>query len=154
VLFYVSLGLNILVIGVVVGALAFGGRPAQRATIDSPVPFVRALTSEQRSALWQELRADPALQDRERPLQRLRRGRDMMRLLRAERFDAEAFSELLEVQTAVTSARAASGRAALVSMLSTMTQEDRIAYADRLEAALRAALRERRAPPPHRASGG
>jgi uncharacterized membrane protein len=144
VIFYASLALNLLVVGVVIGAVLTGGRPSARAPLDSAVPMVRALSPEQRAEVVTRMRT--VSPDRsERPVTMMRRTREVLQVLRSDTFDPVRFDALLAEQGAATARRAATGRAALVEILSGMSAADRRAYVDRLEERLRRSVRDRRA---------
>lgn len=145
ILFFVSLGLNVLVIGVLVGAIAFGGRPGPRAAIDGPFPMLRALAEPERQQVLQIVRAERSSQS-ERPVKSLRRGRKLLDLIRAEDFDSERFTALVEAQTKAAAGRSEAGLAALTTVLAEMSLADRRAFATRLEEMLRRSARDRPKP--------
>ncbi|MDJ0992123.1 MAG: periplasmic heavy metal sensor [Dinoroseobacter sp.] len=143
ILFYLSLGLNILVIGVLLGAVLSGGRPGPRATIDGPFPMLRALSDEERTQFTQIIRANREMRT-ERPVKSLQRGRKLLELVSAEKFDAARFEALLKEQSQAAAGRADAGRVALTMLLSRMSLADRQAFASRLEEMLKRSVRERR----------
>lgn len=141
-LLFVSLALNLLVIGAIVGRALSPDAPFKRDRIDGPVrsvigePFVRALTREDRKALISDLR-------REAP--RIRENRENLRArveaflaaLRSDPFDAEEVRRLLSEQRSVAQGRQELGEVLLLNRLETMSADERATYADRLEKGLR-----------------
>lgn len=127
----VSVSLNLLVVGAVVGgALA---RKPERAANAAPLPgqaLIRALPREDRADLRRrfEAKAPRGPQDA-----RVGVGAELLTLLRAEEFDGAAFATLLATQAAPVSARLTAGRDALIEQIAEMPRADRLAYADRLE---------------------
>ncbi|WP_425091902.1 periplasmic heavy metal sensor [Tropicimonas sp. S265A] len=144
-LFYGSLAANLLILGLVIGAVAFGGRTAPRGALDGQVPMLRALSDAEQRSFLREIRAGRP--DRiERAGAAMRRARQMLNLLRADTFDAQAFEALMEQQSDGALRRAKAGRAALVEVVSAMDADARRAYATRLEQEFRKSVRDRRAP--------
>jgi uncharacterized membrane protein len=136
-----SLGLNLLILGIVGGAWLSPDGPRgdriDRAARDmGATPFIRALEPEDRRALFQAIRRE------EEPL---RQNREELRLrfeallasVRADPFDPWAVESLLQLQRSAATERQMIGERLLVEQLTTMTPEARDAFADRLEAALR-----------------
>lgn len=136
-----SLGVNLLIAGVVLGA-ALGrdrdGGPADRlrAARDlAPPPFVMALEPHDRRELIGAFReAAPKRQSRRELRARLQ---EVLTELRADSFDPAAMTALLSDQRSRAGARQTAGAEAFVAHLTTMSAEERRAYADRLEAVLR-----------------
>lgn len=136
-----SLAVNLLIVGVIVGAVLGrdrDGGPADRlrAARDlAPPPFVLALEPEGRRALIREFRESaPKRQSRSEVRARLR---GILAELRSESFDADAVAALLADQRDRGTVQQAAGAEVFVRHLSAMSDEERRAYADRLEAALR-----------------
>lgn len=137
----VSLALNVLVAGVVLGA-ALGGGPGDRVRGDpGAMPFVRALAPEERRALLREMRREGG--ERLPAARRETRERvgALLAALRAETMDRGAVEALLNAQTAEGAARQALGQKVLLDHLERLGPEARRAYADRLEDALKARVR-------------
>lgn len=154
-LLYISLAFNLLIVGVVVGAVATGGGrdgPGVRAVIDSPIPLLRALDQDAREQMRAALRDSRAARS-DAPFAAVRTTRDILGALRADPFDAAEFEALVTQQSERFAARNAAGRAALFEVVSDMGPEARRAYADRIEDALRA-RRDRGPRPPRQGSGG
>lgn len=134
VLLGVSLALNLLVLGLVGGAMyRFGGpdgmRPPSRT---AGAALFRELPQADRRALW-------AKSNGTRTDQRARQKADASALasaVRATPFDVTALQALLEQQAARRAGFKASVQQAWLARVDGMTAKDRQAYADRLERAL------------------
>ncbi len=132
---FASLALNLLVVGVVAGAVLRGG-PDRYRMPDRDVAFayIRALEEEDRRALRREairrFRDDDSLR-RNAPRAHYDTA---LSLLRQAPFDAAAFDAVLRRQQEGVLARAAVGREVLVARVAAMPPEARAAMADRLEA--------------------
>ena len=134
-----SLALNLLVVGVVAGAIL--GReqsPVERlrtARDIAPPPFVLALDPDARRDLvraFREARPDPQSRKAVRAQVRL-----LLEELRSEEFDAASVAALLDDQRGRALARQETGASLFVQHLAGLTLAERQAYADRLERALR-----------------
>lgn len=127
----VSLALNLAVIGLVVGlAMRFSG-DGPRVT-NYGLPYVIALPKEDRRSIGKQLRAssrDGALPNRRA---RLAHYRDMLVLLEAETWDAEAADAILSAQATETGAVQAAARAAWLETIAGYSPGERAAYAERL----------------------
>ena len=133
----VSVALNLLVAGLVAGAVLRDGGPRDRMLRDLDFgPFTEALEPRDRDALRRDF------VDRSRGM---RDARDAMRadfdallaVLRAEPFDVAAARAVLEGQRSRMQARIDLGRDLLLERLAAMSVEARSAFADRLERRLR-----------------
>lgn len=139
ILLVASLALNLLVLGVVAGALLSGPRDRDRNPLLRDLgfgPFVTALPKKDRAALTLDLRkkSGPFLANR----RELRRSMDeILSALRAEPFDAESFAALIQRQRTWIQERQDLGAAALVARISQMSPTERAAYADALRERLR-----------------
>ncbi len=134
----ISLAVNLLVAGLVVGALIRGGPDRERrvARDFGGAPFVMALDREDRRAVIAELREEPGgLRGDRRKLRE--RFEALLAALRSTEFDREAVQEILAEQRGVAAARQAAGERLLLDRLEAMPQAERAAYADRLERSLR-----------------
>ena len=93
--------------------------------------YTRALSSEDRRAIWRELRQKrddlPSKADLRADFQQV------LRLLRAEDFDRAALEDVLSRQRDFGISRAELGHELLLDRLQTFTAEERAAYADRVE---------------------
>ena len=138
-LLLVSLALNLLVAGIVVGwAVSPAGRWHREMGPTRGVlgaPFVRALPAEARRQMMRDLVAERG---------RIRDSRESLRArfeaflvaLRANPYDPEAVRELLAEQREVALGRQEIGEGLLLKRLVAMTGAERAEYADNLEAAL------------------
>lgn len=140
VLLFVSLGLNLLVAGAILGAaLGRGGeggpRDRWRAARDlGPPSFVLALDRQDRRALSSRLmREGGGRADRAAVRARLDQS---LRALRNEPFDPTALASLLEEQRNHSKQRQTDGARMLIGHLAAMSPDERRAYADRLERVL------------------
>lgn len=137
----VSLAVNLLVAGVVVGDALFDGRDHRRGgpppgLRDIGTPFVMALEPENRERLMRRAaeRAGPFRENREALRHRFER---LLDTLRAHPFDQAATRAVLEEQRAALFERQALGEELLVEHLAAMSPEERAAFADRLDRSLR-----------------
>ena len=132
-----SLALNLLVVGIVVGAMFQGGgkdrdgRPMGPARSVLGEPFVRALEPSDRVALGREIIANRDQLSENRSVLRSRVER-LLEQLREEEFDREAVSALLSEQRSLAVNRQEVGEVLLLNRLEDMSVEERRAYADRL----------------------
>ena len=134
-----SLGVNLLVLGTVAGAVFLGPGDGPRRFEVRDIgfgPFDRALTREDRDALrqafveragtmregWRQMRADLE---------------QFLAILRADPFDPAALQAVAELQADRMEERFALGQDLLVQRIAAMTEAERLAFADRLEDALR-----------------
>lgn len=135
----VSLTLNLLVAGLVVGAWLGGDRDRRPDTALSDIgfgPFIAALPGNERRALGKALieRAGNLRQNREE----LRRQFDaLLGALRAEPFRIEAVQQAIAAQQARLKERAQIGEALLYQRIEAMSPAERAAFADALEHGLR-----------------
>lgn len=142
----VSLALNLAVAGTLAGTALRGHDPDHRppsAVRDlSFGPFTEALTREQRRAMLQGF-ADRGPGLRAARAQ-IRADFDaVLAALRATPFDAAAFQMAVEAQSSRITTRAEAGRDALVGLVVQMSEADRAAFLQRLEAALDRGSRKR-----------
>lgn len=138
-LLYGSLALNLLVLGVVVGAVVTGGPKGGsggRVIIESPSALIRALEPEARDALRGQLSVDRPERS-SRLLESARRSRVLLGALRADPFDPMTFEVALTAQSEAMNARNRAGRNALFEVVRGMSVAERRAYADRVEQKLR-----------------
>ena len=137
-LLVVSLALNILVLGLVAGAVLRGGPPGGAAVrVDLTLgPLLRALEAEDRAAIRAGLQTRRPVERRSRVEMR-RDMRAMRDALRAEAFEPARMRALMDRQFA--RLRTIQGRAAdqVIAHLATMSPAERRALADRFEDELR-----------------
>lgn len=143
ILLLASLAVNLLIVGLIVGAMLFGrghgdGSERLRAARDlAPAPFVLAVEREDRRALVSELR------ERSAPYRRRDRAEvraaleDLLHVLREEEFDAAAIQSLMEDERRRALGRQEAGQQVMLEYLSNLSDEERRAYADRLEEIVR-----------------
>lgn len=137
ILLVVSLAFNLLILGLVLGAVLRGGPHDRRIARDmGGAPFVMALAPADRAALIGEFHAEPGSLREDRRLLR-ERFHALLAALRAERFDRKAVQDLLAAQRGAAADRQAVGERLLLDRLEAMAPEARAAYADRLEHSLR-----------------
>ncbi|EYD75490.1 hypothetical protein Rumeso_02973 [Rubellimicrobium mesophilum DSM 19309] len=136
-LLMVSLALNLLVAGVVIGDIVSdhgrgrGPRPVELAL----GPFARAMDAADRRAILQSLRGNPDLQ----PLSKAQRAAafgEILATLRAEPFDRIRAEAALSAQAERIQGLERMIQGALLDRLAAMTAEQRAALADRLQAEL------------------
>lgn len=131
-----SLGLNVLVLGVVAGALLHGpdGRPP-RAVDLSLGPLTRALEQSDRQAISAQIRKDIRRGALAADSRAGRSGdlRALLEAIRAEPFDAGAISAHLAAQRVRVQTWGDAAERALLARLTAMTPAQRAAFADRLE---------------------
>lgn len=130
----VSLALNLLVIGAVVGAISKGphsrgGPPGLR---EVSAPYVGAFERDQK----REMRRDMRAQLPDRSVARTANEADyqtFLELVRADTFDAVRANEIIEKQLERAGQFQRVGRELSIKRLNEMSDADRRAYADRLE---------------------
>ena len=145
-LLFVSLALNLLVVGAVIGRSFSPDRPDRNDRVSGQVrsvigePFVRALDRDDRRALLSDVR---------RESKKFRENRESLRArfeaflaaLRADPFVPEDVQRLLQDQRQVAQGRQELGEGLLLNRLSEMDAAERSDYADRLENSLKALRR-------------
>lgn len=147
ILLVVSLGLNLAVAGVFLGARLSDDPPRKsdaRASQDMSIgPYGRALSQEGRTAMREAFAARRSEFRKSRQQMRAL-GRDLIIAMQSEPFDLSAVEDILTQQGALQSAFQMEGRSLLLEHIGTMTSEQRAAFADRLEKGLdRGKRRER-----------
>ncbi len=133
--FYASLAVNLLILGVVGGAILKGPPPKHAMADPGFGPYGEALAESDRKALKRAFRS------RETGVRELRatmvRDRQAVLVaLRAEPFDAAALDAALVAQRNTISSQIDFGQKILRDRLVEMTVPERRAFADRLEAAM------------------
>ncbi|MGY6633310.1 MAG: periplasmic heavy metal sensor [Alkalilacustris sp.] len=130
----VSVALNLAVAGGVAGAYLGGSRaPAERTAAGGPA-WLEALSPSDRAALRSAWRADGADPHQMRA-DRHQRAAELALLLRSDPFDADAVADALRHDAGLRAEREAEARRMLVAHLAALPAADRLAFADRLEAA-------------------
>lgn len=144
-LLLVSLALNLLVVGIVAGAVASRRAPDGIAPPRDPAStlYLRAMPGAHRDAFDAELRraAGPFRVDREALRAELAAT---LAVLRADPFEPAAFAERIAAQRRGLAERTAAGDRLIVARIAAMTPDERQAYADRLEKILTRVARWRR----------
>lgn len=133
----ISVALNLLVVGLVAGAVLRDGGPRERMVRDLDLgPFTEAFRDADRDALRRDFVARmPALRDMRAAMREDFQA--LLAVLRTEPFDAAAAQAILENQRGRMQARVDLGQELILDRLAAMTPEDRAAFADRLERRLR-----------------
>lgn len=133
----ISVALNLLVAGLVAGAVLRDGDPRARMVRDLDFgPFTEALSPRDRDALRREFVARaPEMRDVRRAM------RDdletFLTVLRSEPFDAAALAVVMDNQDGRMARRVELGQELLLERLAAMSPDERAAFADRLERRLR-----------------
>lgn len=134
---YLSLAVNVLIVAAVLGVFVFssGEKRSDRPPRDAGVLYMRALDPEDRRALRRDFVASLSEQGRDRGaiVSDIQATIDA---LRAAPFDEGAFLEAMTAQTTRRAQRDAIGREVLAARIASMTNAERAAYADRIDAAL------------------
>ena len=137
---FLSLALNLLIVGIVVGAVLQGGDRRKDGDLGPArslmgEPFVRALEPEDRRALGRDILSNrDALRENRSDLRR--RVEALLDALRQDTFDRAAVSDLLSEQRQLAVSRQEVGETFLLNRLEAMSAEERRAYADRLAKSL------------------
>jgi uncharacterized membrane protein len=136
----VSLALNLLVAGAVVGAAfrhdrdARGDRDVPREFVRSP--FLGALDADDRRAVGRELmHAEGSMRENRAELRE--RFERLLAAIRTEPFDRAAIEAILDEQRAAGARRLELAETEVLDRLAAMTPEARAAYAERLDRSLR-----------------
>ena len=132
---FASLAINILILGAAVGFLALGepDRRADRDNRDFGAFYTRALSEEDRRALRRDFMAELAEGPRDRGAV-VAEIQTTLDTLRATPFDRDAFEAAMAEQSSRRKAREDMGRRLLADRIAAMTDAERAAYADRIEA--------------------
>ncbi|MBV7409229.1 periplasmic heavy metal sensor [Maritimibacter sp. DP1N21-5] len=135
-----SLTLNLMVVGLVVGARLGDGPPGRdpgprtpRERVDPALgPFGRALPDNYRERATEDMRSRAGTFADNRGMFAAQLG-EMLTLLRAERFDEDAFRAALEAQSQMFETRSQIGRDVVSEQIAAMSPEERQAVAEKLE---------------------
>lgn len=137
ILLVASLGLNLAVIGLVVGVVLNGGPRNAPPRFDLTAgPLTRAMEGERRDALREALRDSDAFRRADRSEIRADM-RAVLASLRAEQFDQSAFRAALTRQRQRLQAGQDAVLDAVLAQIDDMTPQERAGFADRLEDQLR-----------------
>lgn len=138
---FVSLALNLAVIGVVAGFVWRGGPDGvpSRHVRDVVAPYTAALDREARREIGRRIFRNPREDEPRKDLRAQVRMEyaEALELLRQDPFDPQAFSELLTRQNGRAAERQKRGQAELVAHVASMSADERRAYADRVSEALK-----------------
>ncbi len=134
----VSLAVNLLVVGIVAGALLAGSHHRDRTALRGLgyAPFVRALPDEDRMALHEALERD-ADSFRDNRAELRAQFEAFLTALRSDPFEAEEVERLFAEQRDRILERQLLGQGALLERIAAMSPEGRIAYADELDRKLK-----------------
>ena len=139
--FAISLALNLAVAGLAVGAWLRGG-PGHGMPRDLGFgPFTEALSPEDHHALKEAIRADLPAFKAEREAAKAEFD-TLLAALRADPFDLAAVNTAMSSIVARNAGRLAKGQELLSDRIAAMAPADRLAFADRLEDALRHGRRD------------
>lgn len=132
-----SLALNLLVLGIIGGAVIRGpgGFGGPRGVDLALGPIVEALAPEDRQAIRTQLRANDMLRQHPRQI-REALATALQAALRAEPYDPAAIEAALSIQRDRLVAVQTAGQQALVARIALMTPQARLAFADRLQEAI------------------
>lgn len=148
IVFFLSLAMNVLVISLAAGFLLRGERdaPPPRNARDMVAPYTAALSREDRREIGRKIFQGLREEGPRRDLRERARAEyhEALELLRADPFDASAFSEVLGRQSSRAVERQKRGEDVLIRHLETMSSAERAAYADRVEEALERGKTRRR----------
>lgn len=138
----VSLGVNLLVVGAVAGALLSGG-PDPRGTAERraekglPIgPYGRAFSQQDRAELRRAFEARKPLFEQSRRDMRAVAG-EIANIVRADPFDPAALKAAFGQQSTLQQAVRAEGQTLLIERLTNMSAAERQAFAEKLEAGLK-----------------
>ncbi len=148
VVLFASLAVNLLVVGMVAGAIIRGGPPGhgnvgrQVQTADFGfAPYVRALSPKHRRELGREMRELTGARQANRE-EFIAFARSFLVALRAQPYDPAALNQKVASQQSRLFRHQEAGQRILLERLAQMSEPERAAYADRLERSLRRALGE------------
>ncbi len=139
VVLFVSLAFNLLIMGLVAGALLGGPRDRDRNPVLRDLgygPFVHALPRADRAAMTQALKRE-AGSFRENRAELRRQFEAFLTAVRNEPFDAEYAKRLISEQQGRIGERQRLGQQLLLERLAAMSSGERAAYADKLDNLLR-----------------
>ena len=133
VVLFASLALNLLVVGVVAGAMwRFSGDRLDRRGNEFSNPFIRALSHSDRRAIGKEMRKTRE-QAKEGHAARKVLYQQMTEALRADPFDLAQVEELSQRQRSAVNDRLSAAQEIWLRHIADMTAQERIEYADRLD---------------------
>jgi uncharacterized membrane protein len=132
-----SLALNLAVLGLVGGvAMRLGGMPGGPAAINYAIPYMRALPKENRGEIGKRMRADARDGKLPKRQESRRAYGEMIALLSAETWDADAARAVLDGQSEHTRLIQIAAQAHWFDQIAGMSVAERQAYAQRLREVL------------------
>jgi len=141
----ISLGLNLLIVGLVAGAMLGGPRDRDRNPVLRDLgfgPFYEALPRAEKREIGNALRREAGTFRKNRAAMRTA-FENFLTALRAEPFDPAAAARIIEDQSGTVGARQALARRLLLERIGAMSPAARAEYADTLGRALRHGPRRR-----------
>ena len=148
IIFTISLALNIAVLGAIGGAavrfskspIASEGHLKERQIRSI---YIRALSKEQRRELGRKMRDQEENNQDSRAM--IAAGfQEAIRILRSENFNKEAFEAVAQGHSKISNDRLKKARSILISHITYMNFDQRLAYADRIEKALNNGAKSKR----------
>lgn len=143
-----SLGLNLIILGVIGGAIIHGGPDGKGPRFRDVGfgPFTEALTQEDRTALRRSF-----VQEGGNPREMRREMREgfaeMLAALRAQPFDAERLRTVVASMQSRMQSRIDMGQSLLTDRIVAMTPQERLGFADRLEETMKRGPKPKEPPP-------
>ncbi len=144
ILLFVSLAFNLLIVGLIAGAMLGGPRGSDRNPLLRDLgygPFISALPREDKIAITKAMR-EKGGSIRETRAELRRQFQAFLTALRTEPFDRAEVERLITDQRSRIGERMTLGQSLLLERIEMMSEADRAAYADALEDAIK-----RRRPP-------
>lgn len=132
VLLALSLALNLLIIGVIAGAVSRGGsKETARLMRDvSFGPYTMALTREDRREMRRAIRSQDKAFDRAGARENFR---NFLVVLQAEELDLDQLERVFDTQIALAQTRQGIGKTVLLNQIAGMSVEERRVFAERLQ---------------------
>jgi uncharacterized membrane protein len=144
ILLFASLAANLVIVGLVAGAVLGGGKPNDKPPRDADFmgAFTRALPDEDRRAIGRTIREHHRKSGFSREAAR-REFQSVLELLRTTPFDQEALTSLMEQQAQTTFDRRKAALTFWADRIAAMTDAERLDYADQIEAQIKRAPRDK-----------
>ncbi|MEL6508843.1 MAG: periplasmic heavy metal sensor [Pseudomonadota bacterium] len=128
-----SLALNLLIVGAVIGAVSNGKTGGPRMGGASFGPYTAALSREDRRALREKIRGDLSASDRAAGRENFQA---FLAVVRTDPLDVAEMTRLFERQVQMAQSRQTVTKAALLDYIAAMSPADRAAFADRFQEVL------------------
>jgi len=132
ILFGISLTLNLLVVGAVGGVMIRMDKGPMINHIAPGTLYMRALDFQDRRTLRQKILQNKDVNKLDKAGSKVSL-RSAVGILRSQPFDRSTFENLLDKQKQYTNSTQSSARTTLITHIENMTEEERLAYAQRLE---------------------